>query len=212
MRVLVFGASITQGFYDTQGGWAERLWTHYTKNLLSDSNGPDITIFNLGISGNDTPRLLKRFQPETDARKFPGEEFAFVFFIGTNDSWVREDGSEISTPEKFSGEIRELINQAKQYSAKVMFVGLAPCDEARSQPIPWNKDIFFSNARISDFDKAIKDVCQQEGVNYVPIFDSLKKQLDNKEDIYADGLHPNDAGHQLIFELVRPKLDNLLNT
>jgi lysophospholipase L1-like esterase len=27
-----------------------------------------------------------------------------------------------------------------------------------------------------------------------------------------DGLHPNDAGHQLIFELVRPELDKLLNT
>lgn len=29
MRVLVFGDSITQGFWDTEGGWVERLRKYY---------------------------------------------------------------------------------------------------------------------------------------------------------------------------------------
>lgn len=209
MRVLVFGASITQGFYDTNGGWVGRLWRHYTSNLLN--GGPDITIFNLGISGDGSDRLVKRFRPETEARKSPGEEFAFVFSIGTNNSWVRANGQEISTPQQYESDLRNLISQAREYSSKIMFVGIAPCDEDRAHPVPWNKDIFFTNDRLRTFEEVIKKTCREENIKHVPIFYVVKSKLD-KENIYEDGLHPNDAGHQLIFELVQPELDKLLNT
>jgi lysophospholipase L1-like esterase len=210
MRVLIFGASITQGFYDTKGGWVIRLWEYYTKAQLS--GGPDITVFNLGISGNGSDRLLKRFRNETEARTFPGEDFVFVFSIGTNNSWLRADGGSVSTPEAYADDIRQLITQAREYSVKIMFIGIAPCDEARAHPVPWNNDIFFTNQRLKLFDKTLEDICRGESVSYLPLFEPLKTKLDAGEDIYEDGLHPNDAGHQLIFELVRPALDNLINT
>lgn len=210
MRVLVYGASITQGFYDTEGGWVQRLRKHYDELFLKDTSKDQPTIFNLGISGDGTDRLLKRLKNETNARKFPGEEFTFIFSIGTNNSWIKADGTSVSTPEKYSADVKELINQAREYSPRIMFVGIAPCDEARSQPIPWNKDIFFTNERLRIFDEALKNVCREERVKYQPVFDVLKDKM-GKEDIYADGLHPNDKGHQLIFEQIRPALDNLLN-
>jgi len=208
MRVLVFGASITQGFYDTQGGWVARLWTHYTNNLLNNG-GTDITIFNLGVSGDGSDRLLRRFRNETESRKFPGEDFAFVFSIGTNNSWIRANGQEVSTPQSYESDIRNLITQAREYTQKIMFVGIAPCDESRAHPIPWNKDIFFTNSRLKTFDESLRKTCEEHKVKYVPVFDVIKKRLD-KEEIYEDGLHPNDEGHKLIFELVRPALDELL--
>jgi lysophospholipase L1-like esterase len=118
----------------------------------------------------------------------------------------------VSTPEEYAADIKELINQARQYSQKIMFVGIAPCDESRAHPVPWNKDIFFTNDRLQEFDETLQTVCREEGVKYLPIFDQLKSKLDNGEDIYHDGLHPNDAGHQLIFESVQPALDEILNT
>lgn len=211
MRVLVYGASITQGFYDTEGGWVQRLRKHYDELFLKDTSKDQPTIFNLGISGDNTDRLLRRFETETQARKFPREDFAFIFMIGTNNAWVRGDGRQNSTPENYRRELEELISKARQYSDKIMFVGIAPCDEARSQPIPWNKDIFFTNERLRIFDEALKNVCRQERVKYQPVFDVLKDKME-KEDIYADGLHPNDVGHQLIFEQVQPALDELLRS
>jgi lysophospholipase L1-like esterase len=210
MRVLIFGASITQGLYDSAGGWVVRLEQHYIKQFLT--GGQDVTIFNLGIAGDGSDRLVKRFNNETIARKFPGEEFAFVFSIGTNNTWVKAGGEPVSTPEEYAADIKELINQARQYSQKIMFVGIAPCDESRAHPVPWNKDIFFTNQRLQEFDETLQTVCREEGVKYLPIFDQLKSKLDNGEDIYHDGLHPNDAGHQLIFESVQPALDELLKT
>lgn len=210
MRVLVFGASVTQGFYDTKGGWVGRLWEHYTKGLLD--GGPDITVFNLGISGDGSDRLVKRFENETNARKFPGEEFTFVFSIGTNNSWVRGDGSPVSEPEGYAADVRELVAMALKFSTRILFLGIGPCDESRAHPVPWNKDIFFTNDRLALFDEALRKVCGEEQVVYLPVFETLKRKLDAGEDIYEDGLHPNDAGHRLIFELVRPALDELINT
>src|SRR6266446_3620690 len=115
MRALVFGASITQGFWDTEGGWVNRLRRHYDsqviKGLHPEENYP--TVFNLGISGDSTKGVLKRFNNEAKARVWPGEEFKSRFEAG--------------------------------------------------------------------------------------------------EDLFADGLHPSDAGHELIFQLVCPELDKLLS-
>jgi acyl-CoA thioesterase-1 len=212
MRVLVFGASITQGFYDTEGGWVSRLRKYYDKRLIANPSQPDITVFNLGISGDGSDRLLKRFRNETDARKFPGEDFTFIFLIGTNNSWVKADGSPISTPQDYAEDIKQLIKQAREYSSRILFMGIAPCDESRTNPVPWNKDIYFSNARLKIFDEVLKKICEEETLSYLPIYEPIVQKLDSGEDLYFDGLHPNDEGHQLIFELVQPELDKLLNT
>jgi lysophospholipase L1-like esterase len=209
MRVLIFGASITQGFYDSEGGWVLKLWKYYTQEHRGNPTGRDITIFNLGISGDGSDRLLKRFKNETEARRFPGEDYAFVFSIGTNNSWVSGSGEPVSTPQKYANDIRGLIRLAREYSEKIMFVGIAPCDESRSRPIPWNNDIFFTNQRLLEFDNKLTEICENAQVTYLPIFEFMKQKLE-KEDIYEDGLHPNEVGHQLIYELVQPALDKLL--
>ena len=92
-----------------------------------------------------------------------------------------------------------------------MFVGLTPCVEALANSRE-GKTKEYSNARIADFDKTLQDFCQQNNVVCVPIFEVFKKQLDAGRDLLPDGLHPNCEGHELIFQLVRPRLDKLINT
>lgn len=68
MRVLVFGASITQGYWDTQGGWVQRLRTHYDKKQIADLTKDNPSVFNLGVSADTTKDILERFEAETKAR------------------------------------------------------------------------------------------------------------------------------------------------
>jgi len=84
-RILVFGDSITYGNWDREGGWVQRLRKFLDKRNLTD---PDFycLIYNLGISGNDTENLLKRFEFETEQRLKEGEETIFIFAIGINDT------------------------------------------------------------------------------------------------------------------------------
>ena len=38
----------------------------------------------------------------------------------------------------------------------------------------------------------------------------FKKALDSGEDLLADGLHPNEAGHQLMADAVQPNIEQQL--
>jgi len=38
----------------------------------------------------------------------------------------------------------------------------------------------------------------------------MQEKIASGHRLFDDGLHPNDAGHELIFELVQPELDKLL--
>jgi lysophospholipase L1-like esterase len=209
MRVLVFGASVTQGFWDTEGGWTARLRRNYDELQVKDWSKDQPTVFNLGISGDGTVELLKRIENETVARKWPGEEFTFIISIGINDSFIRSNGKENISAQQYRENLSKIAEITKKYSSKIILLGLQHCDEERTTPVSWT-DISYTNERILLFDKEIQDIASEHNLTYVPIFNELKKHHDGGQDLYQDGLHPNNQGHQLIFELVRPELDKLL--
>lgn len=211
MRVLVFGASVTQGFWDADGGWVQRLWHHYITQFMEDNARPYITIFNLGISGDSTRELLKRIENETIARKWPGEEFAFIISIGINDSFLKNKTTENMSIEEYRSNLKKVVEIAKKYSGRILLLGLQYCDEKLTDPTQWNNGISYKNDRIKAFDEQISRTAGLLDVYYFPIFEEFKTRHEQGENLYTDGLHPNDAGHQLIFELVRPELDKLLD-
>ena len=154
-KVLVFGDSITWGAIDTQGGgWVERL------RLYVWGKG-DVDVYNLGVSGEKTPDLLERFNPETKARIKEDEETIVIFAIGINDSYFIHSKNDFMTPiEKFKENIGKLINLAQKFSSKIIFVGLTPVDESRTTPIPWNTDKSYENESVKKYDEVINSVCK----------------------------------------------------
>lgn len=211
MRVLVFGASSTQGLWDTEGGWVARLRRNYdtqvVKNIREEANYPDV--FNLGVQGDMIGNLLKRFENETEARLWQNEELAFIFSIGTNDTAIGGNGKTWSTSDSYRDDIKKLTKMAKDYSNKIIFVGLPCCDESRTTPVFW-ADVHYTNTRMLEVNKELHSFCNEEKIIYVPIYEILKERLDAGQDVFADGLHPNNEGHELIFQAVKPELDKLL--
>jgi len=209
MRVLVFGDSIAQGFWDTEGGWVARLRRHYDERQIKDlRNNDEPTIFNLGVSGGTSKTILARFGAETLARRTK-EPMAFLFSTGLNDSYREEPDNYSSTPEEYEERLGSLIKMAKNYSDKIMFVGLNSCEEALTVPASW-ADVNYTNERIKAFEAIMERAAANSGASFVPVFNEFRKRLDAGEALLTDGLHPNNDGHKLIFELVRPELDKLL--
>ncbi|HSX18479.1 MAG TPA: GDSL-type esterase/lipase family protein [Candidatus Saccharimonadales bacterium] len=209
MRVLVFGDSITQGFWDTEGGWVARLRKYYDTRQIEDlRNREEPTIFNLGISGGTSETILARFDNETKARK-NREGMVIIVSTGLNDSYREGPDRYKSTPESYRHNLVLLASKAKTYSNKILFVGLVTGDETQTMPVFW-RDIYYANERIEEFENIMQKVASENGVSFVPVFQEFKKHLDAGEDLLADGLHPNNEGHELIFQLVRPELDKLL--
>ena len=211
MRVLVFGTSITQGFWDTEGGWVARLRKHYDSQQVKDFSKDFPTIFNLGVSADETADILKRFETETQARA--REEMAIIFDMGLNDSAIAF-GKERCSPDQYKKQVDQLITKAKKYTTKIMFVGLTPCNQKLTDPVPkhWHENLSYTRERISMFEKVLQEACAKHQLPHVALLETLQAKVDSGENLLADGLHPNNEGHELIYQLVRPRLEELLNT
>ena len=160
--ILIFGDSITYGAWDKGGGWVSRLRKYLDEKNLSDPNFYCLC-YNLGISGNDSNDLLERFEFETKQRLEESEDIIIIFAIGINDSqFIRNENKHKTPIEKFKENIQSLINIAKKFTSKIVFVGLTPVDETRTTPIPWNTKICYKNEYIKKYDEIIKTICEKK--------------------------------------------------
>lgn len=205
MRVLIFGDSITQGFWDSEGGWVSRIRKVYDAQKVDGSDDNPPSIFNLGVSADSSDDVLARLENETKARA--SEKLALVFAIGVNDSRTEADIN-FSTPEQYAQNLTAIIATARQFSDKILFVGLTPCVDTRTNPVSWGES-GYTNTRIDEFDRILREVCEQNQVEYVEILQSFQK-VQKQGELLPDGVHPNDQGHQLIAGLVLPVLQKLL--
>jgi lysophospholipase L1-like esterase len=205
MRVLVFGASSTQGYWDSRGGWADRLKLYYNEIQMKDFSKDMPKVMNLGISDDTTTHIIKRIGPEAGAR-MNAKGLSFIIQVGSNNA-ATLNGRPRSTPENYKSELQKIFDTARKYSDKILVVGFPAVDETRTDPLPW-ADMSFLNQDIIVYEEAAREISKANTLPFVPVH---KEFLEAGGNLWShDGLHPNDAGHQLIFELVRPALDQLL--
>jgi len=193
MNICIFGDSITWGAYDPQnGGWVNRLKNYF------EEQGEDNDVYNLGVSGDSTTDLFERIEIETKSR----EANLIIFAIGVNDAqFIHSTNSNRISDGDFESNIKKLFEIAKEFTSKIIFIGLTPVDETKTKPIPWNTDKTYTNERIKKFDQIIENFCLKNNLKFIPINDLL-----NNDDL-IDGLHPNTQGHIKIFDRVKPEIE-----
>lgn len=205
--VLVYGDSTVQGFWDTEGGWVQRLRSYLDKKFLSN---PDhyYPLFNLGVSGDTSKDLLERFQSETKNRLNEAQnkrDVVILLSVGTNDSMIinktKKNQIEITT---FAENLRELIALAKKYSDSVCFVGDMPVDENKVDPIPWHDTASYRNEFVKAYQDRAEHLCKEQGMLFIDLYSKFIHT--NYKALLEDGCHPNNEGHQKIFEIVRDEL------
>ena len=196
INILVFGDSITYGAWDKEkSGWVNRL----RLALENDNSNNYYTIFNLGISGDVTENIKDRFDNECKIRFNKNDNTIIIFSIGINDSQNIKDEDRVLLG-TFRNNVISLINSAKKYTNNILFIGLTKVDESKVTPLPWDKDKCYLNNKIIIFDKELKNICLENDVDYLYIYDLLEV-----EELF-DGLHPNNVGHQKICDKVKTKI------
>ncbi len=151
---------------------------------------PGESYVNRGISGQTTPQMVLRFRPDV----IDLHPKAIVILAGTNDI-AGNTGAE--TLEEIEGNLMTMAELAKVNKIKVVLASVMPvCDYIKPQTArrPPEK-IVALNVWIQNYAKAHKLV-------YLDYYSALiddQKML--KKELTYDGLHPNDAGYDVISPL-----------
>lgn len=152
-------------------------------------------VYPLGITDGTTKTILERFEFETEKRIVWGTtEEIFIFQVGKNDTAFLD----LAETER---NIKEIIKRAKRFSKKIIFLEGVPVDEKVTRPVPWNKKCFYSNKKILNLNRMLNRVAKENGAKVIPLFKEWKKL--NYKEMLADGVHPNDKGHEYIFEKIK---------
>ncbi len=211
MRVLIYGGSIAQGFWDAKGGWAARLASAYIPHKLEDLAGEWTLFFNLGVSGDFTADVLARLEPETKARQWKQEPVVIVLSAGINDAVLINNRVKMEDHD-FQELYDKLIETALKLTDKVLCVGLTAVDADLTNPWKYGDHEQWLNNRIDLFEDTIKQSAERVGVPFVPIYDKFRTEMAKGINLHSDGLHPNSLGHKLIAEAVQPYLDEILQS
>jgi lysophospholipase L1-like esterase len=186
MRICVFGDSIVWGANDPINGWVALLSSHAWKK--------EHEVCNLGITGDTTDDLLKRFMPECKMRN----PKIIIVAAGLNDAQVRNKRVHVSQ-KKFEHNIFELIRQGKKFTNTLCFIGPTVVDERKTTPVSWVSASYF-NEKSLVYETILKNCCQKMHVQFISVFDVLsKKDLD-------DGVHPTIEGHKKLFMHIKQLL------
>ena len=76
---------------------------------------------------------------------------------------------------------------------------MVPVDESK---MPFQDCLYYSHADQYRYKEATKLACELRGIPYLDIFDKWINRGSDwwRERLIADGLHPNVAGYQALFE------------
>jgi lysophospholipase L1-like esterase len=181
-RVVFMGDSITDAWGRTHGKFF-----------------PGKPYVNRGISGQTTPQMLIRFRPDVINLK----PKAVVILAGTNDI-AGNTGPE--TLEDIEANLASMVDLAKANGIKVILASVMPvCDYIKPQTERRPPE------KIIALNAWIKDYCSRNGLIYLDYYSALlddKNML--KKDLTLDGLHPNDAGYEVISPLAAKAIDEAL--
>ncbi len=187
----IFGDSTAWGAWDLEkGGWVNRLWLWLAEQAEHD-------VYNLSISGGTTKTILARFEHEATIR----EADVLIFQTGGNDSaYEHTEENHLVMPDAFKTNLEEIISRGKKICSNLIFIGFKNCDESKTMPVPW-RDIYYTNKNIQRYNDIMRETCERHGVLFLELFGTL-----NNED-FTDGLHPNAAGHEKIFQRIKNFLE-----
>ncbi len=199
LRVCFIGDSITNGTGDSAMlGWPGYLCAEEV------AAGHDMTDYNLGIRGDTSDEIRRRWQAEVSARLPKALNCAIVFNFGLNDATLQGEGQDGKIRVALGSSIRnarEMLAAAKAMHP-TLWVGPGAVDDTRMPLLTEEGNIRDKrNARTADYNLAFRALADELGVPYL---DMLSQTINDTAwpSMLSDGLHPAAAGHRRMAAIV----------
>lgn len=193
--MVIIGDSFVRGT-----GAADR---HGWSQMLADDMDEIYNVHINGHGGHNIQDILDRM--DTDVIDL--EPDIVLLQVGINDSRYRDsfDTDHEVPPAEFKdglAQFVELIRAEAYPHTQIIIVGTTPVDEDLTRP--YKPDKQYVNSESKKYDDIIKNVCRENYVRYIDVFSHFADR--DVEDLLDDGVHPNNEGHKLIYEVVSKNL------
>lgn len=184
-RVVFLGDSIT----------AQRLYTKYVEEYFTTAH-PDmkVTFVNAGLGGDRSSAALNRVQKDVVEQK----PTVVTICFGMNDAAYRPT-VDMKGLETFKDGLSKLISTIRsQTNARVVLLTTTCVDDKGHDRLKGY------NITLTRFVAETKKIAAKEGVPVIDLYRPLRAALANGQrtdkafTLVPDGVHPNEAGHQVM--------------
>jgi lysophospholipase L1-like esterase len=177
MRICFIGDSFVSGAYDLEClGWAGRI------SARARARGHDLSPYNLGIRGETSVQIARRWRAEAEIRQAAAQEGRLVFEFGVNDAREVDGKRQLELAQSMAA-ARDILSAASRWKPTLMIGPPPSADEAR-------------NARVRELSESIAKLCAELSL---PYFDSYGRLLATPAfvaDVQSvDGTHPSATGY-----------------
>ncbi len=214
-KIVALGSSTTAPRGSVQHVYCDRL-----DSMLRD-HGLPVEIVNSGIGGSTTEHSRERFQRDVLDHK---PELVTIM-LGGNDSaidvWKNPPatGPRV-TKDRYAENLRYFVKTLKDANIKVILMAPPPfrwtpkLRELYGKPPYDVDDPWGFSAGIIQYGDVMRTVANEEDVPLVDVFAAFQRydRVDGQsvDELFLDGMHPNDRGHAIITELLAPVIEKTL--
>lgn len=214
-QIFIFGASIVYGVGAESLGWADLIKQKLHSHMYrSGGVGERFEVYNLAKPGAEIEFVLKHLLPLHQIYQQSSENLA-IFSIGLNNTKaVNTPTNYVSSLQTYQMQMDKLLRLSQDQFNHLICVGYTPIDETKTNPKfnPISGNIsYFNNQRIGKFDQIFNQLCYKFKIPFVD-FSQLDRTHWVNNCLYQDGVHPNQTGHQLIFDRVWPYVNKFIET
>ncbi len=182
-RICFIGDSFVAGTGDPAYlGWVGRL----CQQALSCGTG--ITAYNLGIRGQTSREIERRWRSEVTIRLTSPKD-GVVFAFGVNDVALQGDGLRVSISD--SVQLTQTMLTLARAAYQVLFVGPPPIQDPEH------------NARTQQLSIHLESLCQTLDIPFLDTYTPLSQISTWMNEVAAgDGSHPGSLGYEALAQLI----------
>ena len=185
MRICFIGDSYVTGTGDeTCQGWAGRLCA------MERQHGRDVTLYNLGVRGQTSRDVARRWRAETEIRLDGRRDGGVVLSFGVNDCTALPGSQPRLTHEQSMAAACDMMTQASRHWP-VLVIGPPPTGHEQT------------DGRIRALSTAQEAACARLGLPFLPVWEVLlASPLWCPEIARGDGAHPAGGGYGELARIV----------
>ncbi|NLK20688.1 MAG: hypothetical protein GX308_01095 [Epulopiscium sp.] len=202
--IVGFGDSLTYGYgVPSNIGFIERLEKHMPQYFPSIS----WYIVNSGCNGDTTREGLEKLEKEV----LNYNPNVVLVLFGSNDSSMNE--TQFRTLDEYESNLMKIIKNIKRHNNRTGLNGCVPIPILITPP-PVYENVCSptrNNNRLRQYGHIVKTIAKDYHCPLIDFFEHMISYGDYVDLLADDGLHLNEKGYDLLYDLIFSELTKLVN-